>query len=255
MIEYYSPAEIEAMRPAGRFVAGILKELSETAEVGMNLLELDDLVARRIKEAGAVSCYVDYHPSFGGSPFGKVLCTSVNDAVLHGLPFDYKLKDGDLVSFDFAAEVDGWVADSALSVVVGNASEQDLHLIDTTTRALEAGIAAATVGNKLGDIGHAIATVARGDGLGVNTQFGGHGVGRTMHGDPHVPNDGRPGRGLPLRPGLVIAIEPWLLASTDEIRMDPDGWTIRSADGSRGAHSEHTIAVTLDDPIVLTQRS
>jgi methionyl aminopeptidase len=254
VIEYYSPAEIEAMRPAGRFVAGILTELERTAEVGMNLLELDDLVARRIKEAGAVSCYVDYHPSFGASPFGKVLCTSVNDAVLHGLPFDYKLQDGDLVSFDFAAEVDGWVADSALSIVVGNASERDLHLIDTTARALEAGIGAATVGNKLGDIGHAIATVARGDGLSVNTQFGGHGVGRTMHGDPHVPNDGRPGRGMKLKPGLVIAIEPWFLQTTDEIVYDPDGWTLRSADGSRGAHMEHTIAITEDGPIVLTAR-
>ena len=254
MIELYSPAEIEAMRPAGRFVAGILTELSEVADVGMNLLELDELVARRIKEAGAVSCYVDYHPSFGGSPFGKVLCTSVNDAVLHGLPFDYKLRDGDLVSFDFAAEVDGWVADSALSVVVGTPREEDLKLIDTTARALEAGIAAAQAGNKLGDIGHAIASVARAEGLGVNTQFGGHGVGRTMHGDPHVPNDGRPGRGMKLKPGLVIAIEPWFLQTTDEIVYDPDGWTLRSADGSRGAHMEHTIAVTENGPIVLTAR-
>jgi methionyl aminopeptidase len=254
MIELYSPAEIEAMRPAGRFVAGILSELAEVADVGMNLLELDELVARRIKEAGATSCYVDYHPSFGGSPFGKVLCTSVNDAVLHGLPHDYKLKDGDLVSFDFAAEVDGWVADSALSVVVGKAREEDLKLIDTTKRALEAGIAAAQPGNKLGDVGHAIATVARAAGLGVNTQFGGHGVGRTMHGDPHVPNDGRPGRGMKIKPGLVIAIEPWFLQTTDEIVYDPDGWTLRSADGSRGAHMEHTIAVTEDGPIVMTAR-
>ncbi|MQM25125.1 type I methionyl aminopeptidase [Glycomyces albidus] len=255
MIELYSPAEVEAMRPAGRFVAATLAELARVADVGMNLLELDDLVARRIKEAGAVSCYVDYHPSFGGSPFGKVLCTSVNDAVLHGLPHDYKLKDGDLVSFDFAAEVDGWVADSALSVVVGTPREEDLHLIDTTTRALEAGIAAARAGNKVGDIGHAIATVARGDGLSVNTQFGGHGVGRTMHGDPHIPNDGRPGRGMKLRPGLVIAIEPWFLQTTDEIVYDPDGWTLRSADGSRGAHMEHTVAITEDGPpIILTAR-
>nr|WP_231492290.1 type I methionyl aminopeptidase [Glycomyces sp. NRRL B-16210] len=254
MIELYSPAEIEAMRPAGRFVAATLTELSEVADVGVNLLDLDDLVARRIKEAGAVSCYVDYHPSFGGSPFGKVLCTSVNDGVLHGLPFDYKLRDGDLVSFDFAAEMDGWVADSALSVVVGTPRAEDLRLIDTTTRALEAGIAAAQAGNKVGDIGHAIATVARGDGLGVNTQFGGHGVGRTMHGDPHIPNDGRPGRGMKLKPGLVIAIEPWFLHTTEDIRYDPDGWTLRSADGSRGAHMEHTIAVTEDGPIILTAR-
>jgi methionyl aminopeptidase len=187
-------------------------------------------------------------------PFGKVLCTSVYDAVLHGLPYDYVLADGDLLSVDFACEVDGWVADSATSVVVGTPRPEDLELIATTERALEAGIAAAVVGNRLGDISFAIGEVARAAGLRINLQFGGHGVGRTMHGDPHVANDGRPGRGLPLKPGLVIAIEPWFLHTTDEIWTDPDGWTLRSADGSRGAHSEHTIAVTEDGPLVLTAR-
>ena len=255
MIEYYSPAEIEQMRPAGRFVAQTLTELAEVADVGVNLLDLDELAARRIKEAGATSCYIDYHPSFGGSPFGKVLCTSVNDAVLHGLPFDYRLRDGDLLSLDFAVSVDGWVADSAVSVVVGDPREEDLKLIDTATRALVAGIGAATAGNKIGDISAAIAEVARADGLGINTQFGGHGVGREMHGDPHIPNDGKAGRGMKLRPGLVIAIEPWFLQTTDEIVYDPDGWTLRSADGSRGAHMEHTIAITEDGPpIILTAR-
>ena len=152
-----------------------------------------------IRERGAESCYIDYHPSFGASPFGKVLCTSVNDAVLHGLPHDYALQDGDLVSVDFAANVDGWVADSALSVVVGTPRQEDLDLIATTGRALEAAIAAAQPGNRLGDISAAIGDVAREAGLRVNLQFGGHGVGRTMHGDPHVPNDGRAGRGLKLR--------------------------------------------------------
>lgn len=255
MIELFNPAEVQKLRVAGAFVAEVLGALREAADVGVNLLELDALAATMIAERGAVSCYVDYHPSFGAMPFGKVLCTSVNDAVLHGLPFDYRLRDGDLVSLDFACAVDGWVADSATSLVVGTAREEDLALIATTERALAAGIAAARVGNRLGDVSHAIGAVARAAGLGVNLQFGGHGVGRTMHGDPHVANDGRPGRGLPIREGLVIAIEPWFMHGTDEIFTDPDGWTLRSADGSRGAHSEHTIAVTADGPEVLTARS
>ena len=255
MIELRTPSEIEQMRPAGRFVAEVLTRLAEAADVGVNLLDLDALAHELIKERGAESCYIDYHPSFGASPFGKVLCTSVNDAVLHGLPHDYVLADGDLLSLDFACSVDGWVSDSALSVVVGTPRPQDLRLIDTTTRALEAGIRVARPGGKLGDISAAIAAVARGDGYTINTQFGGHGVGRTMHGDPHVPNDGRSGRGYPLRPGLVIAIEPWFLETTDEIYTDRDGWTLRSADGSRGAHMEHTVAITADGPLVLTARS
>jgi methionyl aminopeptidase len=254
VIELRTPQEIEPMRPAGRFVAEVLTRLAAAADVGVNLLELDALAHEMIRERGAESCYIDYHPSFGAMPVGKVLCTSVNDAVLHGLPHDYKLRDGDLLSLDFAASVDGWVSDSALSVVVGTPREEDLRLIEVTTRALEAGIAAAQAGARIGDISAAIAAVARGAGLGVNTDFGGHGVGRTMHGDPHVPNDGRAGRGYPLRPGLVIAIEPWFLQSTDELVMDRDGWTLRSADGSRGAHMEHTIAVTENGPLVLTDR-
>jgi methionyl aminopeptidase len=254
MIELRTPTEIEQMRPAGLFVAEVLTRLAKEADVGVNLLELDELAHDMIRERGAESCYIDYHPSFGASPFGKVLCTSVNDAVLHGLPHDYVLQDGDLLSVDFAVAVDGWVSDSALSVVVGTPRPQDLKLIDTTTRALDAGIAAAQPGGKLGDISAAIAEVARTDGYSINTQFGGHGVGRTMHGDPHVPNDGRAGRGYPLHPGLVIAIEPWFLETTDQIYTDPDGWTLRSADGSRGAHMEHTIAITKDGPLVLTAR-
>ncbi len=254
MIELRTPTEIEQMRPAGRFVAEVLTAVSAAADVGVNLLELDALAHDMIKDRGAESCYIDYHPSFGGSPFGKVICTSVNDAVLHGLPHDYVLQDGDLLSLDFAVAVDGWVSDSAISLVVGTPESADLTLIDTTTRALDAAIGAARAGNKIGDIGAAIGDVARSGGYTVNTQFGGHGVGRTMHGDPHVPNDGRRGRGFPLKPGLVIAIEPWLMATTDEIYTDDDGWTLRSADGSRGAHMEHTVAITDGDPIVLTAR-
>jgi methionyl aminopeptidase len=254
MIELRTPAQIEEMRPAGRFVAEVITALGERADVGVNLLELDELAHKMIRDRGAESCYIDYHPSFGASPFGKVLCTSVNDAVLHGLPHDYALQDGDLLSVDFAANVDGWVADSALSVVVGTPRAEDLELIEVTGRALEAGIAEARPGNRLGDISAAIGDVARSAGLGINLQFGGHGVGRTMHGEPHVPNDGRAGRGLKLRPGLVIAIEPWFLHTTDEIYTDSDGWTLRSQDGSRGAHMEHTVAITADGPLVLTAR-
>ncbi|GAA2237656.1 type I methionyl aminopeptidase [Promicromonospora sukumoe] len=258
MIELRTPREIEEMRPAGRFVADVLLAVREAAAVGVNLLELDEIAHKMIRDQGAESCYIDYHPSFGAMPFGKVICTSVNDAVLHGLPFDYALQDGDLLSIDFAASVNGWVSDSALSVVVGEPdparAERDTKLIRTTEVALEAGIAAAQPGKKIGDISAAIAEVAHAAGYSVNTDFGGHGVGRTMHGDPHVPNNGRAGRGFPLKPGLVIAVEPWFLETTDEIFTDPDGWTLRSADGSRGAHSEHTIAIKPDGPLILTAR-
>ncbi len=253
-IELLNPTQLDERRPAGRFVAEVLTTLVETADVGVDLLDLDALAHRMIVDRGAESCYIDYAPSFGRGPFGKVLCTSVNDAVLHGLPHRYKLRDGDLVSFDFAVSVDGWVCDSAVSTIVGTPREEDLRLIEATEVALARAIEVARAGNKIGDISATIGETAREYGYAVNTQFGGHGVGRTMHGDPHVPNDGRAGRGFPLKPGLVIAIEPWFLASTDQIRMDDDGWTIRSADGSRGAHSEHTIAITDGDPIVMTAR-
>ena len=255
MIELRTPAALEAMRPAGRFVAETLAALREDTKVGTNLLTIDRRAHELIRRAGAESCYIDYHPSFGASPFGKVICTSVNDAVLHGLPHDYALRDGDLVTLDFAVSIDGWVADSAVSFVVGTARDEDLALIDTTQRALDAAIGAASVGGRIGDISHAIAEVARADGYEINTDFGGHGVGRTMHGDPHVPNDGKPNRGYPLRAGLVVALEPWFLQTTDELVTDPDGWTLRSADGSRGAHAEHTVAITDDGPLILTDRS
>ena len=254
MIELRTPAEIDEMRPAGRFVASVLTAVRDATTVGSNLLELDALAHQMIRDAGAESCYIDYHPSFGGSPFGKVLCTSINDAVLHGLPHDYAVKDGDIVSIDFAASVDGWVCDSAISFIVGTPNPEDERIIRATEEALVAGIAAATVGNTIGDISAAIGDVAETYGYGVNLDFGGHGVGREMHGDPHVPNDGRAGRGYKLREGLVIAIEPWFMRTTDQIVTDPDGWTLRSVDGSRGAHSEHTIAITADGPVVLTSR-
>ena len=254
MIELRTPAEIERMRAAGAFVADVLEATAAASEVGVNLLTLDRIAHEMIRKAGAESCYIDYHPSFGGSPFGKVICTSVNDAALHGLPHDYTLRDGDLLSLDFAASVDGWVADSAISFVVGTPRDEDLRLIETTSTALDAGIAAAVVGNRIGDISAAIGDIAHAAGFKVNLDFGGHGVGHEMHGDPHIANDGRPGRGLPLRAGLVFAIEPWFMLGTDKIYTDADGWTLRSKDGSRAAHFEHTVAVTESGPVVLTAR-
>jgi methionyl aminopeptidase len=242
------------MRAAGRFAASVLTATAAAAEVGVNLLELDALAHDLIRAEGAESCYIDYHPSFGGSPFGRVICTSVNDAALHGLPHDYVLQDGDMLSLDFAASVDGWVADTALTVIVGTPRPEDVRLIETVEAALAAGIAAAQPGGRMGDVSAAIGDVARAAGFGVNTDFGGHSVGRTMHGDLHVPNDGRPGRGFPLKAGLVFAIEPWLMLGTDRIYTDPDGWTLRSLDGSRAAHAEHTVAITDDGPLVLTAR-
>ncbi|MBF6074155.1 type I methionyl aminopeptidase [Nocardia beijingensis] len=252
MVELKSPAEIERMRVAGRFVADVLAELRERARVGVNLLDLEAHVRERISERGAQSCYWDYAPSFGRGPFRNTVCLSVNDAVLHGLPFDYALCDGDVLSMDLAVGIEGWVADAATTVVVGSAAAEDVRLVRATEEALAAAIAVALPGNHIGDISAAIAEVARAYGYPVNTEFGGHGLGRTMHEDPHVPNDGRPGRGYRLRPGLTIAIEPWFARTTDRIVTDPDGWTIRSADGSRTAHSEHTVAITPDGPRVLT---
>jgi methionyl aminopeptidase len=254
VIELRTPAEIERMREAGRFVASVLDATAAASAVGVNLLELDALAHEMIRARGAQSCYIDYHPSFGGSPFGKVICTSVNDAALHGLPHDYVLRDGDMLSLDFAASVDGWVSDSAITLIVGTPRAEDQRLIEATSRALDAGIAAAVVGNRIGDISAALGEVAHAARLKVNLDFGGHGVGTIMHGDPHVPNDGRRGRGLPLRAGLVFAIEPWFMLGTKKLYTDDDGWTLRSDDGSRAAHFEHTVAVTDAGPLVLSAR-
>ncbi|WP_433295240.1 type I methionyl aminopeptidase [Actinoplanes sp. CA-030573] len=254
MIELKSADEIGKMAVAGQFVGELLAELSEVAAVGVDLMDIEHHARRRIKERGAESCYWDYAPSFGRGPFRNVLCLSVNDAVLHGLPHPYVLRDGDLLSIDMAVGIDGWNADSALSFVVGTPDPADLQLIEATEVALEAGIAAAQPGGRIGDISHAIGEVAHSYGYGVNGEFGGHGIGRTMHEAPHVANSGRAGRGMRLDPGLTIAIEPWLCRTTDKIKFDPDGWTIRSADGSRTAHSEHTVAITPAGPRVLTGR-
>jgi methionyl aminopeptidase len=253
MIEILSPTELLRAREAGALVADILQTLKTRSTVGTNLQDLNGWAETMIVEAGALSCYVDYEPAFGRGPFGHYICTSVNDAVLHGMPYDYTLADGDLLSLDLAVSKDGVVADSAISFIVGDSElPGSVAMISTTERALAAGIAAAGPGARIGDISHAIGSTLSEAGYPINTEFGGHGVGSTMHQDPHVPNMGRPGRGYTLRPGLLLALEPWVMADTADLVTDADGWTLRSATGCRTAHSEHTIAITDDGAEVLT---
>ena len=253
MIEILTPVQVDRARRTGALVGDILATLKERSEVGTNLLDLDRWTAEMIKDAGAESCYVDYAPSFGRGPFGHYVCTAVNDAVLHGRPRDQRLADGDLLTLDLAVRLEGIAADSAISFVVGESRPvESVHLIETTERALAAGIAAAGPGARIGDLSHAIGTVLTDAGYPINMQFGGHGIGTTMHQDPHVSNNGRPGRGYQLRPGLLRALEPWIMADTDVLVTDEDGWTLRSETGCRTAHSEHTIAITEDGAEILT---
>jgi len=253
MIEILTPAEVDRARETGALVGTILATLKERVAVGTNLLEIDAWTKEMILEAGAESCYVDYAPSFGNGPFGHYICTGVNDAVLHGLPRDYALAQGDLLSLDLAIKLRGFAADAAISFVVGaEGSKEDQKLIETTQKALEAGIAAAGPNAKIGDLSYAMGAVIKAAGYKVNLEFGGHGIGSTMHQDPHVSNDGRPGRGYKLRPGLLLALEPWIMTDTNKLIMDKDGWTLRSATGCRTAHTEHTIAITETGAEILT---
>ncbi|MCX0247058.1 MULTISPECIES: type I methionyl aminopeptidase [Streptomyces] len=253
MVQLKTDTSIEAMRATGRVVARMLTAAREAAEVGVSLRELDEVARGVLREAGAGSPFLGYRPHFAPVPFPAVICASVNDAIVHGIPTDYRLRDGDLVSIDAGAKLDGWAGDSAISFTVGRARPADTRLVDTAYKALEAGIAAATVGNRIGDIAHAIGTVCRTAGYGIPEGFGGHGVGREMHEDPGVPNEGRPGRGMPLRHGMVLAIEPMLIGGgVDTYRADRDGWTLRTTDGSRAAHAEHTVAITDEGPRILT---
>lgn len=252
MIELLSPTEIARGAETGALVADILQAAKARASVGTNLLELDALARDMMLAAGAESCYVDYEPSFGEGPFGYYICTSVNDAVLHGKPHDYALHEGDLLTLDLAISLQGIVADAAISFFVGTPKQEGLDLIDATERALAAGIEAARPGGRIGDIASAIGTILQGAGYPVNLEFGGHGVGSTMHQDPHIPNWGKAGRGWKLRPGILLAIEPWAMLDTAELVTDADGWTLRSATGCLTAHTEHTVAITEDGPRILT---
>ncbi|MFE9631929.1 type I methionyl aminopeptidase [Streptomyces sp. NPDC006463] len=253
MVELKTDESIDEMRATGRVVAQALAAVRESARVGVALLDLDRVARDVLREAGATSPFLGYRPKFAPVPFPAVICTSVNDAIVHGIPGTYRLRDGDLVSVDCGAVLGGWAGDAAVSFTVGRPRPADLRLIATAEAALAAGIAAAVPGNRIGDIAHAVGTVCRAAGYGIPDGFGGHGVGRHMHEDPGVPNEGPPGRGMKLRPGMVLAIEPMLTAGgTDDYSCDGDGWTLRTVDGSRAAHAEHTVAITADGPRILT---
>ncbi|MEC4020742.1 type I methionyl aminopeptidase [Streptomyces sp. H27-D2] len=253
MVEIKTDRSLDAMREAGRVVAHALEAARDAAAVGVSLKELDEAAHAVLDKAGASSPFLGYQPSFASSPFPAVICASVNDVITHGFPDGYRLRDGDLVSVDCGATLDGWVGDAAVSFVVGHARAADLALIAATERALHAGIAAATVGARIGDIAHAVGGIGRASGYGIPSDFGGHGVGRTMHEDPAVPNDGRPGRGYKLRHGLVLAIEPMFIAGgRDAYRTAANGWALHTIDGTRAAHAEHTVAITDEGPRILT---
>jgi methionyl aminopeptidase len=255
MVELKTDTSIDAMYEAGQVVGRALTAVRKAADVGVSLLELDEVARGVLREAGASSPFLGYRPSFAPTPFPAVICASVNDAIVHGIPTDYRLRDGDLVSIDCGAELGGWAGDSAISFTVGTPRAADVRLIETAERALDAGIAAAVVGNRIGDIAHAIGTVCRDGGYGVPQGFGGHGIGRRMHEDPPVPNEGRPGRGMRLRHGMALAIEPMLIGGgTDGYHEAPDGWTLKTNDGSRAAHAEHSVAITDAGPRILTAR-
>jgi len=253
VVELKTRAEIDSMADAGAVVAEALRTVIEQAKPGMTTLDLDRIAADVLARHGASSPFLNYHPRWAPTPFPGVLCVSVNDAVVHGIPNDYVLADGDLVSVDFGATLRGWTGDAARSFIVGTPRDGDAALIEAADAALAAGIAAVRPGNRLGDVGHAISSTVHEAGFGLLADHGGHGIGRTMHEDPDVPNEGRPGKGMKLRPGLVIAIEPMLIGDgTGEYRHDADGWTLRSWSGARAAHSEHTVAVTPDGARILT---
>lgn len=253
MVVLKSAAEIATMREAGRIVARTLAAVADAAWPGTSLADLDALAADLIATLGARPSFLGYHPTWARSPFPGVLCLSVNEAVVHGIPDGRVLRDGDVLSIDCGAYIDGYHGDAAVTVGIGEIDPAGQRLIDATDAALAAGIAAAQPGARIGDISHAVETTARAGGYGLPHGLGGHGVGTAMHEDPHVPNTGRPNRGLLLREGLVLAIEPMLLeGGRDRGRTLADGWTVVTADGSRAAHSEHTVAITGAGPVILT---
>jgi methionyl aminopeptidase len=253
MVVLKSGSELATMRAAGRVVADTLAAVADAAAPGVRLADLDGLAAGVIAAAGAKPSFLGYHPAWAPTPYPGVLCLSVNDAIVHGIPDGQVLREGDLLSVDCGAYIDGYHGDAAVTVAIGDVDVAARRLVDTTVRALEAGIAAAVPGGRIGDISHAVETVARGGGYGLPRGLGGHGVGTAMHEDPSVPNTGRAHRGLRLEEGLVIAIEPMLIeGGRDSHRTRRDGWTVETGDGSRAAHAEHTIAITADGPVVLT---
>jgi methionyl aminopeptidase len=241
-----TPEQIDQMRRAGRLVGHTLSTLVEALRPGITLLELDTQAERVIRDGGGIPSFLGYHG------FPATLCLSPNDWIVHGIPNGYVLKEGDILSIDCGAIVDGWHGDAAVTVPVGRVDDAARRLIETTERAMWAGIAQVRAGNRLSDIGHAVEKVAAAPGYGVVREYVGHGIGTRMHEEPQVPNYGRPGRGLRLEVGLALAIEPMVNEGSPESRVLDDGWTVVTRDGSRSAHFEHTVAITPQGPEVLT---
>ncbi|HXF56993.1 MAG TPA: type I methionyl aminopeptidase [Actinomycetota bacterium] len=250
MIILKSPEEIDRMRKAGRVVARTIERLLAEVRPGVTTAYLDQVAEAAIREQGAL-------PSFKGyRGFPASICTSLNDQVVHGIPGRRVLREGDLLKLDVGAIWDGYHADSAVSVFVGGRAPSDVaeKLVQVTEDSLEAGIAALRPGARLSDVGHAVQQVVEGAGFSCVREYTGHGIGRSLHEDPQVPNYGPPGRGPVVRPGLVVAIEPMVNVGGWRTRVLGDRWTVVTADGSLSAHFEHTVAVTEDGPEVLTAR-
>lgn len=252
MIVYKSPAEIEKMRRAGRIVAGTIEAVLRAVAPGRTTKDLDRVAEGYIREQGAVPSFLGY----GNPPFPASICTSLNEEIVHGIPSTKRvLREGDLLSLDFGAIWEGFHADAAVSVFVGEPpSDEAEKLVRVTREALEAGIAQIRPGGRLSDISHAIEQTVLGAGFQVVREYVGHGIGRRLHEDPQIPNYGPPGRGPELKPGLVIAVEPMVNMGGWETALRADRWTVVTADGSLSAHFEHTIAVTEDGHEVLTVR-
>ena len=246
MVTIKRPEEIAKMRHAGRILAGVLDALETELRPGVTTGELDRVAERLIRDAGAT-------PSFKGyRGFPASICTSINEQVVHGIPGPRRIRDGDVVSLDVGCIWEGWHADAARTFVVGTPPPEAQALVEDTRRGMEAGIAAAVAGNRLGDVGAAIEAVARERGYGVVRQFVGHGIGTAMHEEPHVPNYGEPGRGMRIEPGMCFAIEPMFNLGSDAVDVLDDRWTVVTRDGALSAHFENTIAVTDDGPQLLT---
>jgi methionyl aminopeptidase len=252
MLEIKSPDELQAMRAAGLVVARTLRLVVAAAKAGVSTGELDELAEQSIRDAGAVPSFKGYHG------FPASICASVNDEVVHGIPATSRvLADGDLLSVDCGAILDGWHGDSAVTVPIGEVADADLALSEATRKAMLAGIEAIRPDGRLTDISHAIersvrASAQQGRGYGIVVDYGGHGIGSEMHMEPFLPNVGKPGKGPRLVPGMAIAIEPMLTLGGQETRELDDGWTVVTADGSRAAHWEHSVAVTEEGPWILT---
>jgi methionyl aminopeptidase len=252
VIQLKSGRELEIMREAGRHVGEILAVLAKLAEPGVTTREIDAEARRQIEQRRLRSSFLGYSPG-GAPPFPSVICISVNDEIVHGIPGRRRLASGDLVKLDFGVIFGGFHGDSAITLPVGEIDEESRHLLETTRRSLYAGIEALRSGNRLGDVGAAVQTTVEREGFSVVKDFVGHGIGRQLHEPPQLPNFGRSGRGQRLKPGMVVAIEPMVNSGGAEVRMRSDGWTAATADGSRSAHFEHTVAITEDGPEILTR--